>query len=355
MNQRAIPRQGIYYALGAAVLFGASTPLAKHLTTSIEPQLLAGLLYAGAGIGLSVQHLLQKVSTQTSQSTSTFHQTDFLWLGLAILFGGIIGPVLLMVGLQTTPASNTSLLLNLESVFTTLLAWFLFREHFDRRIVWGMIAILCGSLLLSWSGRPEHGGLTGTFLIGSACLAWAIDNNVTRQISGSNSQSIAMWKGIGAGLTNLVIAFGLGAQLPALGSVIAALAIGWVGYGISLQLFVLALRHVGTARTGAYFGVAPFVGVALSLVFFRSEFTYSLIPATLLMAFGVWLHVSERHIHEHLHDPIEHDHDHEHDDHHHYDHDPSLEGETSHRHYHRHEPVLHSHPHFPDLHHRHTH
>ena len=354
MTTPRAPRQGIYYALSAAVLFGCSTPFAKYLITSIEPQLLAGLLYAGAGIGLAIQIRVGNAFSPPTPKAS-LHKFDFLWLAIAILFGGIIGPILLMFGLKFTPASNTSLLLNLESVFTTLFAWFLFHEHFDRRILWGMIAILFGSLLLSWSGSPELSGYTGSLLIGGACVAWAIDNNVTRQISGNDSQQIAMWKGLVAGAANLTIALVMGSSLPTAAVIIAALVIGWLGYGVSLQLFVLALRYVGTARTGAYFGIAPFVGVAISLLFFRSELSFQLLPATLLMVVGVWLHVTERHSHEHLHETSDHEHVHEHDEHHHHEHDKAVDLSSKHSHIHRHEPILHSHPHFPDLHHRHSH
>lgn len=219
----------------------------------------------------------------------------------------------------------------------------------------GMMAILAGSLMLSWSGSLEFEGYTGALLIAGACLAWGIDNNVTRQISGNDPQQITIWKGITAGACNLGIGFALGGSLPAWRFVIIALIIGWLGYGISLQLFVLALRHIGTARTGAYFGIAPFVGVMVSLLFFRDEFTWRLLPATFLMAVGVWLHLSEQHAHEHHHEAIEHEHEHTHDDHHRHDHEFQWQPDAKHSHWHQHEPLIHLHPHYPDLHHRHEH
>jgi len=218
-----------------------------------------------------------------------------------------------------------------------------------------MVAIVAGGVVLSWSGRAQFGGWLGPLAIAGACLAWAIDNNLTQKVSGGDPVQIAMLKGLAAGGVNTSLALALGAGLPAMSRLGAALLLGFFSYGVSLVLFVLALRHLGTARTGAYFSIAPFAGAVLSLVVFRQSPTAALVTAALLMASGVWLHVSERHEHTHAHEAMEHEHLHTHDAHHQHAHsagDPLVE---PHSHWHRHEPLVHSHPHYPDLHHRHGH
>ena len=350
-------RRGIGLALGAAVLFGASAPFAKLLLTEAAPQLLAGLLYLGSGIGLGIVWLRSRYSAVPLRETPLMRQ-DIPWLVGAILFGGVFGPLLLMIGLTRTPASGASLLLNLEGVLTALLAWFLFRENFDRRIALGMLSIVAGSLVLSWEGRFAWSGLAGALAVAGACLCWAIDNNLTQKVSAGDPVQIAMLKGLVAGAVNTVIALLLGAVLPPASRIGGALAVGFFSYGVSLVFFVLALRNVGTARTAAYFSTAPFVGALLSLAIFRERPTQLFLVAAALMGFGVWLHLTERHEHEHWHEAMDHDHAHVHDRHHRHTHsagDPPVTDPTPHTHRHRHEQLTHSHAHYPDIHHRHAH
>jgi len=350
-------RRGVGLALGAAVLFGASAPFAKLLLNNAAPQLLAGLLYLGSGIGLGIVWLRRRRSTEVARETP-LSRRDIPWLTGAIAFGGALGPLLLMIGLTRTPASAASLLLNLEGVFTALLAWFVFRENFDRRIALGMVAIVAGGVALSWEGRMSWGGMTGPLAVTGACLCWGIDNNLTQKVSAGDPVQIAMLKGLVAGSINTGIAFLLGASWPPVQRVIAALILGFLSYGVSLAFFVLALRHLGTARTGAYFSTAPFVGALLSLIVFREQPTTLLLVSAVLMGIGVWLHFTERHEHEHRHEMIDHDHAHVHDEHHQHVHapsDPPVTDPTPHTHRHRHEPMVHSHPHYPDIHHRHAH
>ena len=347
--------QGVIYALLAAALFGASTPLAKALLGDVHPIVLAGLLYAGSGAGLAIVEVLRFFFVQRTKPIAWPSRGDWGWLAAAILSGGIVGPILLMFGLATTAASTTSLLLNLESAFTALLAWFLFRENFDRRIAIGMAAILAGGVVLS-VGLGHVGGIScGALLVAAACLCWAIDNNLTRKVSASDAILIAGLKGLVAGVINLSVALGLGHALPSLGSIAQAAAVGFFGYGLSLVLFVLALRHLGTARTGAYFAIAPFFGGFLAVLFFGDAVTVQLCIAGVLMAIGLWLHLSERHEHEHAHDAINHTHAHRHDVHHRHVHDFPWDGVEPHTHPHRHEAMVHKHVHFPDVHHRHRH
>ncbi len=345
---------GVSFAILAAVLFGASTPFAKILLGKTEPVMLAGLLYLGSGVGLGIWSTLRSRSRRDSVEAK-LKRSDVPWLVGAIIAGGIFGPVLLMVGLAVTPASSASLLLNLEGVFTALLAWFVFKENFDRRIALGMAAITCGGLFLSWAGRLEMGALWGTLAISGACLAWAIDNNLTRKVSAGDPVQIAAAKGLVAGSINLTIALVAGASAPALRAVTLAALVGFFGHGVSLTLFVLALRHIGTARTGAYFSLAPFVGALISLLILRDSLTYQLVIAAALMGVGVWLHLTERHKHEHEHEAIEHDHRHVHDEHHQHKHDEGAPLGEPHSHPHRHERMVHVHHHYPDIHHRHVH
>jgi len=346
--KKRLRQPGVLAALGAALLFGAGTPLAKELLQIVDPWLLAGLLYLGSGLGLTLyRRLIRAPAVRMARS-------EILWFAGAVAAGGVVGPVLLMFGLTGMPASGASLLLNAEGLFTVLLAWFAFKENFDRRIALGMAAIVAGAAILSWPGELHFAGLWPALAILGACLAWGIDNNLTRKVSLTDATSIASIKGLAAGAVNLTLAIGIGAQMPPVRAVAGAMIVGLLAYGVSLALFVVALRHLGTARTGAYFSVAPFLG-ALLAVMLGDAITPQLLVAGTLMAVGVWLHFSERHEHEHFHDALEHEHEHIHDEHHRHEHDPSVAAGTRHTHRHRHEPTTHSHHHFPDAHHRHGH
>jgi drug/metabolite transporter (DMT)-like permease len=341
--------RGVAAALGAALLFGASTPLAKLLLGNVTPWLLAGLLYLGSGIGLALLLALQ------CAERSRLAAGDWRWLAGAVLSGGVLGPVLLMWGLSRMPASGAALLLNAEAVFTALLAWFVFRENFDRRIAFGMALIVAGAVVLSWPGEAGVGAIAPALAVLGACLAWGIDNNLTRKVALADARFVAMVKGLAAGATNTALALALGAQLPAFAVAAMAGLLGFAGYGISLALFVGALRQLGTARTGAYFSTAPFAGAALGLLLLEETVTWNLAVASVLMACGVWLHLTERHAHLHAHEPVEHTHEHEHDQHHRHGHAEPLGPGVRHTHHHRHERLTHSHPHYPDSHHRHEH
>ena len=348
-------QKGVGFALLAAVLFGLSTPLAKQVSPHVEPALLAGLLYLSSGIGLGIYSLIQFVRHNRKRREAALKRTDAPSLGGAILAGGVIAPLLLMWGLTQTPAATTSLLLNLEGVFTALLAWFVFKENFDARIAWGMALIATGGICLSWMGRPAGGVPWGSLAIGAACLAWAVDNNLTRKVSAGDPVQIAMLKGLIAGSVNTVLGLALGSKLPGTSVLSAVGLIGFFGYGLSLTLFVLALRHIGTARTGAYFSTAPFVGAAVAVLFFGESFSVGFCLAATLMGLGVWLHLTERHEHQHRHEPLEHEHLHIHDEHHQHSHAPGAPSDEPHSHPHRHEALTHAHPHYPDIHHRHGH
>lgn len=353
MTKPALPK-GIFFALSSAALFGASTPLAKLiLGEGVDPWLLAGMLYLGSGIGLSCLHGYQRLKDQPAAEAS-LKRTDIPWMTLIVLAGGIVGPVLLMLGLTHTPASSAALLLNLEGLATMSIAWIVFRENLDGQILMGAIAILAGAVTLSWTGSATPVGW-GSLLIVGACTFWGIDNNLTRKLAGSDPVQIASIKGLVAGITNVSLAVWHGAAFPSWSVAVGAGLVGLLGYGVSLVLFVLGLRHLGTARTGAYFSMAPFVGAMLSIAIFGESVTIRLCIAAALMAVGLYLHVAERHEHTHDHEALDHDHLHTHDIHHQHKH---LGGDTvdePHSHWHHHAPMRHRHPHYPDLHHRHQH
>ncbi|WP_018078674.1 DMT family transporter [Thiobacillus denitrificans] len=301
------PRTAIWLALAAAALFGVSTPLVK---------LLAG----------------------------------------AIVFGGLLGPVLLVFGLARIDAGPASLTLNLKAVFTAVLAWVVFREYADRRIVIGMLLIVAGGVVLAWptaASPPQD--VIGLLAITAACLCWGIDNNLTRRVSGSDARFIAGTKGWTAGLVNTSLGMLVGTSLPTLATAGTTMLLGLAGYGLSLVLFVHALRGLGTARTGAYFSTAPFIGAAVAILLLKEPAPTQFWISAGLMGLGVWLHLTERHEHLHTHEPVEHTHRHVHDAHHQHAHDFEWDDREPHSHLHQHEPLTHKHPHVPDIHHRHRH
>lgn len=339
-------------ALGAALFFGGSTPFAKQLLNHISPILLAGLLYAGSGLGLFIARAIR----DKGWSHSGLKTKEWGWMLGAIAFGGILGPILLMLGLQQTSAATTSLLLNLESVLTAVLAWVVFKENTDFRIVFGMAIIIAGGVLLSWpQGQNTGHQVSGSLLIAGACLCWGIDNNFTRMVSTCDPLFIAGIKGMTSGVISITTAFLLGANFPETLNIVYALFVGFVGYGASLALFVLALRGLGTARTGAYFSTAPFIGAAIAILLFHEQTSSFFWIAAALMAWGVWIHLTENHYHEHTHECLAHTHSHIHDEHHQHEHDFPWDGKEPHNHHHVHKPITHSHPHYPDIHHRHEH
>ncbi|WP_288128928.1 DMT family transporter [Accumulibacter sp.] len=344
--------RSVFYALVAAVLFGASTPLAKLLIGETSPLLLGGLLYLGSGAGLGIARVIR----DRGWLSSGIARREWPWLLGAIFFGGVLGPVALMFGLTHTSGSTASLLLNLEAVLTALIAWFVFNENADRRIVLGMVAIVAGGAILAWPvGESGGGSGLGPLAIALACACWAIDNNLTRKVSASDALFIAGSKGLIAGVVNCTLALTLGATFPAPAMTATIMVLGLMGYGVSLVLFVLALRGLGTARTGAYFSTAPFIGAFIALTVLGEPSSPSFWLASALMAWGVWLHLTEQHEHEHTHEPLEHRHSHRHDEHHQHDHDFVWRGQEPHAHPHSHAAVTHKHPHFPDIHHRHAH
>lgn len=352
-HEQATSRAGAALALLSALLFGVTTPLSKLLLGDISPWLLAGLLYLGSGGGLLVFDLVRRAAGGRS-GEAPLRAADLPWLAGLIVAGGVAAPILLLIGLTRTPASTASLLLNLEGVFTIAIAWLVFRENVDRRIAVGAAAILLGAALLSWQGHVDAIGWSAG-AVALACLGWAIDSNLTRKISASDPLQIAMIKGLAAGAVNIVLAVGLGVAWPPVWAIAAAAILGFFGYGVSLTVYIAALRALGTARTAAYYSVSPFIGAVIAIALFAEPLTLPLIAAGALMAIGLYLHLAERHEHDHVHETMEHEHRHVHDAHHRHRHVPGDPADEPHTHVHAHARLVHRHPHYPDLHHRHSH
>lgn len=336
-------------ALASAALFGAAAPALKPIAGALNPILLAGLLYLGSFIGLVAARAIRG----HAPGEASLSRRDLPVLAAAIAAGGMVAPVLLVWGLSGLAASAASLLLAAEAVLTMLFAALLFREPVAMRIWLAAIFVLAAGALLAWAPGLSIPVSLHALAVLAACLLWGLDNNLTRRISFADPYAIAMWKGLVAGGVNTGIGLALAPAVPD-ASWLVALGVGALGYGASLVLYVLALRHLGAARTAAHFGTAPFFGAALAIVLLGEPVTPLLAAAFALTAAGTWLALTERHRHEHEHEAMDHEHRHVHDAHHRHGH-RGDEGPEPHSHQHRHEPMRHRHAHFPDLHHRHRH
>lgn len=353
---RTIPWQGAALGLAAAILFGFSSPLAKLLLTDIDPLMMAGLLYIGAGGGLLAYELLTGRFKDRDTRRETPIRREDLPLILSILIaGGIVGPVLLLIGLERLSGVVGSLLLNLEAPFTILLAVGLFKEHLGRREASAIFLILIGVGIISFGpGSLGFDGL-GTAAIAAACLSWAIDNNLTQRLSLRDPIAIVRTKAFGAGICTLVLAVILGQHWPEPRITGYALAVGFMSYGVSVVLDLYALRMLGAAREAAFFATAPFIGAVAAVPLLGDRWTSIVMLAAAMMASGVLLLLSEHHSHHHVHEEMEHDHSHTHSDHHQHAHNLPEEFLEPHAHAHRHLPLAHDHPHVPEIHHRHDH
>jgi drug/metabolite transporter (DMT)-like permease len=344
----------VLQALLAALLFGASAPLAKLLLKDIAPVMMAGFLYLGSGIGLVIfQYLLNHTKLKIKQEAK-LEKKDLGWLLGAVIFGGILAPILLMISLKVTPASTSSLLLNFEGVATTVIAIILFKESISPKIGLAILLITVASILLTWD-FGNHWGLTiGALGILGACACWGLDNNFTRNISLKNPFTIVIIKGLVAGSFSFLVSLLLRNQIPTLSIILLALLLGFICYGLSIVLFVFAMRSMGSARTSAYFASAPFIGTILSFVVLHEIPGVMFFVSVPLMILGTFFLFKEEHDHTHVHLELEHTHKHHHKDiHHQHDHSDLEIGDLVHSHPHKHQKMEHSHPHLPDIHHRH--
>ncbi|WP_231594781.1 DMT family transporter [Synechococcus sp. CBW1107] len=354
-------RWGLIAGLLAAVFFGLSAPLISVISREGSPLMIAALLYAGAAIAL----LMVRGVLGHQQEESPVQRRDFPpLLGLTIL-GGMVGPICLVQGLTLVSAGSASLLLNLEAVFTLLIAVLIGREHLSRKGLIAAVLILTGAVLLT-EGSLNGATVLGTVLIAGACLAWGIDNNLSQRLSLRDPLQIALLKAIGASVPMLILALAAGQTLPAWPALLALLSIGAVGYGLSIWLDLLALRHLGAARESVVFSTAPFVGLLFSVLVLREAFTGGMAMASALMVLGITVLLKEDHGHWHRHEPLRHAHRHRHDPaggdpHHQHDHSGDElpadmpQGPCWHAHEHLHQPIAHEHAHVSDIHHRHGH
>lgn len=347
----------IIQALLAALLFGASAPIAKMLLGQIEPVPLAAFLYLGSGTGLLVYQAVSYLINKEKKDEAPLSKKDFPWLLGAIAFGGVIAPIILMTSLKITPASTAALLLNFEGVATTLIALFFFKESIGRRVWIAVSCITIASILLSWDFSNQWGFSLGALGVVSACICWGIDNNFTRNISSKNPYAIVILKGFGAGMFSLFLTFALKYQIPNMKVILLAMILGCFSYGFSIVLFVLAMRNLGSARTSAFFGTAPFIGAILAFMLYHEVPSAMFIAALPVMISGTFFLLKEDHDHEHSHEHMIHEHGHRHDDsHHNHVHSPGeVPSSGYHSHVHEHEELQHEHPHAPDIHHRHSH
>lgn len=340
--------KGSILGLVAAAMFGASTPLAKALLGDVRPQLLAGLLYCGAALAVTLAG-----AGRRGDSEAGLRRSDAPALAAVTLFGGVLAPTLMLIGLQRVSGVAGSLLLNLEAPLTMLLALAVFGEYLDRRALLGSAFIVGGAAVLGLSASAGRSDWIGIACITLACLGWAIDNNMTQRLSRRDPLQIVQIKTAVAGGTNLVLAMASGSRFPPVGIAIAALVLGGLAYGLSVVLDAYALRYVGAAREAAYFATAPLFGVITAIVVLSEALSVGEVAAGVVMVAGVTLLVTDRHEHVHTHEPISHDHRHRHDDgHHDHHHDEPVE---EHAHPHTHDATTHRHAHVSDVHHRHRH
>jgi len=348
MARWSTSRRGVFFGLCAAVSFGVSAPLAKVLLDDVRPQMLAGLLYVGAFVGLSLVG-------RSSRTEARLRRADAPRMTLMIFTGGVVAPVLLLFGLERVTGVTGSLLLNLEGPLTIVVGVALFREHLPKQALAGAIVIFSGAFLLGLQTGNTHADWIGVLLIASACGAWAIDNNLTQSLTVRDPRSIVRVKTGVAGSVNVLLALALGEHLPEVSVLGAVLVLGAVSYGLSIYFDALALRNLGAAREAAVFAVAPFAGALLAPLVLPESWDLRDVVAGVLMALGVALLLRERHQHVHRHDPMDHDHAHVHDEHHQHEHPPELPADEPHSHPHHHDVLLHAHAHVSDVHHRHDH
>jgi len=344
-------RAAIGFALLAALLYGISSPVSKILLETTSPELMASLLYLGAGFGMFAVSLLTKVKNgKTNEAPLTKKDFPFVLGMILMILLDIAAPIFLMIGLSMTTAANASLLNNFEIVTTVLVAFFIFHEKIDRRLRIAIVLIVAASILLTFDDMSSFSFSTGSVFVLLACLCWGFENNCTRMLSVKNPMEIVVVKGFGAGFGALVIASFVQGLETNLQSVIAALVLGFFAYGLSIYFYVLAQRYLGAAKTSAFYAFAPFIGAGISFAVFRTELTPLYAVAALVMVIGAFFAARGGHRHFHYHAAVTHDHLHSHDDGHHtHVHNPPVTGE--HSHVHTHEPVKHSHPHEAGVHH----
>lgn len=349
MNKRPLT-----YVLISAALFGISPPLAKLLTKNLPPVALAGFLYLGAFAGLSIYSVLRGIISSEKTKSANLNKGDFPWLFGAILSGGIIAPICLMFGLSRISGFTTSLLLNLEGIFTAIIAVIFFKENAGRRLWLALLCMTAAGIFLTWDSSQGKFNFLGPLLVTLSMIGWGIDNNLTRNISTRNPIQITRIKGLVSGLVSISLAYALGMHIQWDLNIVYALLLGSFSYGISLVFFIKALEGLGSFRTGMFFSLAPFIGAVTSLILLQEWIGWVMFPSVILTVAGAWLISTEEHSHVHRHQEVIHTHLHNHNDMHHF-HEHTGNVHEPHVHEHRHLEEIHVHSHWPDTHHRHEH
>jgi drug/metabolite transporter (DMT)-like permease len=353
-GSETLDKRPLLYIFVSAVLFGVSPPLAKLLVKDIPPVALAGFLYFGAFAGLSLYSLLRSNDSTQSMRSTNLKKGDFPWLVGAALSGGIIAPICLMFGLSRISGFSASLLLNLEGIFTAVIAVLFFKEKAGKRLWLALICMTAAGVFLTWDSSQGKFNLLGPLLVTLSMLCWGIDNNLTRNISARNPIQITRVKGLASGAVSISLAYFLGMPIQWDLSIFYALLLGAFSYGISLVYFIKALEGLGSFRAGIFFSLAPFIGAVTSLILLQEWIGWVMFPAVLFTAAGFWLISTENHLHPHLHQEAVHTHLHNHTDIHHV-HEHADAAYETHVHEHKHIEENHVHPHWPDTHHRHEH
>lgn len=344
--------KAIIFAVLAAALYAISSPVSKLLLREIPPKLMASFLYLGAGLGLFIVGFIKhKKYSEQSEARLTKKELPFT-LGMVVL--DIAAPIFLMIGLTMTTPANVSLLNNFEIVATTLIALLIFKESISKRLWIAIFFITVSSTILSVEDISSFSFSYGSIFVLLACICWGLENNCTRKLSIKDPLEVVVVKGFGSGLGSLIIALSLGDRINSMTYVLIALLLGFFAYGLSIFFYIYAQRDLGAAKTSAYYAIAPFIGVGLSLIIFREIPSLSFFIALIIMIIGTYFASTEEHNHEHSHTAITHEHSHSHEDgHHNHFHDKTIIGK--HNHFHTHEERTHSHKHSLDIHHNHAH
>jgi drug/metabolite transporter (DMT)-like permease len=341
-------------AILAAILFGASAPISKLLLGYVDPIPMAAFLYLGSGVGLLIFKIVQRLNRNFKVAEAKINKSGVKWIIGATIAGGVLAPIILMFSLPNTPASTASMLLNFESVATTLIAALAFKEAIGKRVWLAIALITVACILLSWNLAGKWGFSIGTLGVLLACILWGADNNFTRNISAKDPFTIVAIKGIGAGTFSLLLAFITKSNFPGVKLILGIMMLGFFSYGLSIVLFIFAMRSLGASRTSAFFGTAPFAGTILSFILLRELPNFLFYISLPVMILGAILILGEKHGHLHHHIALEHEHRHNHKDEHHAHNHIGSEN-IEHSHTHKHENTEHLHSHKPDIHHRHEH
>jgi drug/metabolite transporter (DMT)-like permease len=340
----------VLIGLLAGFLFGVATPLSKIILSQLNGFQLAGLLYVGAALTF-IPFVIKHKKVEFIALKRSGKKKHLIGI---IVFGGILGPLFLMIGLKTANAMSVSIWLNMELIATAILGVLLFKDHLDRFAVIGVLLTLCAGIIIS-TQESASGFVSGLFIL-LACISWGFDNHLTAIIDGVSPQTITFLKGLFGGMTNLMIGMFLSGWQIQINYIPAALLIGIFSYGISIVLYVTSAQNLGATRSQILFSSAPFWGILTAFLFLGEPIILITSISFFLLVLGLIFTNLAAHGHKHSHESAIHIHMHSHDDgHHEHTHSAGDENRTTHSHLHEHSKYIHAHKHYPDMHHRHEH